>query len=72
MCLDLIQKHPHGLLPLLDQQIMLKRKTNDRQLLGIFDQVYTFKSYIFYLNTSSIISININRTINLDSIRMNS
>lgn len=35
-CLDLIQKPPTGLLPLLEEQMLLKRKTTDKQLLTIY------------------------------------
>eukprot|EP00644_Phytophthora_capsici_P007414 jgi/Phyca11/111822/e_gw1.21.22.1 len=35
-CLDLIQKPPLGLLPLLEEQMLLKRKTTDKQLLTIY------------------------------------
>ncbi|KAF4146803.1 Cytoskeletal adhesion [Phytophthora infestans] len=35
-CLDLIQKPPMGLLPLLEEQMLLKRKTTDKQLLTIY------------------------------------
>ncbi|KAF0685172.1 Aste57867_22874 [Aphanomyces stellatus] len=42
-CLDLIQKQPSGLMPLLDEQIMLKRKTTDRQLLTIYHQTHLDK-----------------------------
>lgn len=35
-CLDLIQKPPTGLLPLLEEQLLLKRKTTDKQLLTIY------------------------------------
>lgn len=36
LCLDLIQKPPMGLLPLLEEQMLLKRKTTDKQLLTIY------------------------------------
>ncbi|RHY84981.1 hypothetical protein DYB35_002462, partial [Aphanomyces astaci] len=42
-CLDLIQKPPSGIMPLLDEQIMLKRKTTDRQLLTIYHQTHLEK-----------------------------
>ncbi|RHY35522.1 hypothetical protein DYB32_000028 [Aphanomyces invadans] len=42
-CLDLIQKPPSGIMPLLDEQIMLKRKTTDRQLLSIYHQTHLEK-----------------------------
>ncbi|EQC29888.1 hypothetical protein SDRG_12432 [Saprolegnia diclina VS20] len=42
-CLDLIQKSPAGIFPLLDEQIMLKRKTTDRQLLNIYHQTHLDK-----------------------------
>ncbi|CAK4836038.1 unnamed protein product [Aphanomyces euteiches] len=42
-CLDLIQKPPSGIMPLLDEQIMLKRKINDRQLLTIYHQTHLDK-----------------------------
>ncbi|KAJ0399326.1 hypothetical protein ATCC90586_000460 [Pythium insidiosum] len=35
-CLDLIQRPPTGLLPLLEEQMLLKRKTTDKQLLTIY------------------------------------
>lgn len=42
-CLDLIQKPPTGLLPLLEEQLLLKRKTTDKQLLTIYHGNYLDK-----------------------------
>nr|CCA18292.1 myosinlike protein putative [Albugo laibachii Nc14]CCA18434.1 myosinlike protein putative [Albugo laibachii Nc14] len=44
LCLDLIQKPPQGLLPLLEEQMLLKRKTTtDKQLLTIYHSTHLEK-----------------------------
>lgn len=44
LCLDLIQKPPQGLLPLLEEQMLLKRKTTtDKQLLTIYHTTHLEK-----------------------------